>query len=70
MTLPAISRHLKVLEHAGLITRSRHAQWRPAHIHAAPLDDALVWMHTQKATWEARLERLDTHLRTTEPKNG
>ena len=62
MALPSISRHLKVLERAGLITRSRDAQWRPAQMQAAPIDEALAWMHAQKAVWEARLDRLDTHL--------
>jgi DNA-binding transcriptional ArsR family regulator len=64
ISLPAISRHLKVLERAGLITRGREAQWRPARMQAAPLDDAMEWMQARKATWDARMDRLDAHLRT------
>jgi len=63
MSLPAISRHLKVLERAGLIVRSREAQWRPSRLQAEPLDDAIVWMQARKHTWEARIDRLDAHLR-------
>src|SRR5687767_13584244 len=64
MSLPAISRHLKVLEGAGLIVRSREAQWRPSRLQAQPLDDAMDWMQSRKRTWEARMDRLDAHLRT------
>jgi len=64
ISLPAISRHLKVLEGAGLITRGRAAQWRPARMQTEPLDDAMAWMQERKSTWEARMDRLDTHLRT------
>jgi DNA-binding transcriptional ArsR family regulator len=63
MSLPAVSRHLKVLEHAGLIVRSRQAQWRPSRLQAEPLDEAIVWMQGRKETWEARIDRLDAHLR-------
>jgi DNA-binding transcriptional ArsR family regulator len=63
MSLPAISRHLKVLERAGLIVRSREAQWRPSRLQAEPLDEAIVWMTARKRTWEARIDRLDAHLR-------
>jgi DNA-binding transcriptional ArsR family regulator len=63
MSLPAISRHLKVLERAGLIARSREAQWRPSRMEAEPLDDAVAWMQARKRTWETRMERLDAHLR-------
>jgi DNA-binding transcriptional ArsR family regulator len=63
VSLPAISRHLKVLERAGLINRSREAQWRPSRLQADPLDDAVEWMQSRKRTWEARMDRLDTHLR-------
>ena len=65
VSLPAISRHLKVLEHAGLIARSREAQWRPSRLQADPLDDAVEWMLSRKATWQARMDRLETHLRRT-----
>jgi DNA-binding transcriptional ArsR family regulator len=64
MSLPAISRHLKVLERAGLIVRSRDAQWRPSRMQTEPLDEAMAWMHARKRTWEARMDRLDAHLRT------
>jgi DNA-binding transcriptional ArsR family regulator len=60
---PAISRHLKVLERAGLIARSRDAQWRPSRMQADPLDDAVDWMQSRKRTWDARIDRLDAHLR-------
>jgi DNA-binding transcriptional ArsR family regulator len=63
MSLPAISRHLKVLENAGLIARSRDAQWRPSEFQAEPLEEAVEWMLARKRTWEARLDRLDAHLR-------
>ena len=63
ITKPAISRHLKVLEAAGLIVRSREAQWRPSRMRADPLDDALEWIQSRKRTWEARIDRLDAHLR-------
>ncbi len=63
MSLPAISRHLKTLERAGLIVRSRDAQWRPSRMRARPLDDAVEWMLSRKQTWETRMDRLDAHLR-------
>src|SRR5688500_2487987 len=63
VSLPAISRHLKVVERAGLIVRSREAQWRPARMEADPLDEAVDWMQSRKRTWEARIDRLDAHLR-------
>ena len=63
MSLPAISRHLKVLERAGLIVRGRTAQWRPSRMQADPLDDAVAWMQARTRTWEARMDRLDEHLR-------
>jgi DNA-binding transcriptional ArsR family regulator len=63
MSLPAISRHLKVLERAGLIVRGREAQWRPSRMEAAPLDEAMDWMQSRKRTWEGRMDRLDAHLR-------
>src|SRR5918995_587750 len=55
VSLPAISRHLKVLERAGLIVRSREAQWRPSRMQADPLDEAVDWMQSRKRTWESRL---------------
>ena len=62
MSLPAISRHLKVLERAGLIVRAREAQWRPSRLEAEPLDEAMEWMQARKHTWEGRMDRLDAHL--------
>ena len=64
MTLPAVSKHLKVLERAGLITRGRNAQWRPCTLDARPLRDATEWMQQYRRFWEARLDRLDEHLKT------
>jgi DNA-binding transcriptional ArsR family regulator len=63
MSLPAVSRHLKVLERAGLIVRGREAQWRPSRMEAEPLDEATEWIQARKRTWEARMDRLDAHLR-------
>jgi DNA-binding transcriptional ArsR family regulator len=65
VSLPAISRHLKVLERAGLIVRSREAQWRPSRLQADPLDEAVEWMLSRKATWQGRMDRLEAHLRRT-----
>ena len=62
MSLPAVSRHLKVLERAGLIVRRQQAQWRPSRLHVDPLDDAVDWMQSRKRTWEARMNRLEAHL--------
>jgi DNA-binding transcriptional ArsR family regulator len=64
MTLPAVSKHLKVLERAGLITRSRTAQWRPCKLDARPLQDAAGWVERYRQYWESSFERLDEHLRT------
>jgi DNA-binding transcriptional ArsR family regulator len=64
VSLPAISHHLKVLERAGLIVRSRDAQWRPSRLEAHPLDEAVDWMESRKQTWETRMNRLDAHLRS------
>ena len=63
MSMPAISRHLKVLESAGLIERDRVGQSRPSRMQADPLDDAVAWMQSRKRTWESRMDRLDAHLR-------
>ncbi|HUY24231.1 MAG TPA: metalloregulator ArsR/SmtB family transcription factor [Candidatus Saccharimonadales bacterium] len=62
ISLPAISRHLKVLEHAGLIARSRRAQWITSTLHTAPLDDADAWMTQVRQLWSARFDRLEVHL--------
>ena len=63
ISLPAVSRHLKVLEGAGLITRDRSAQWRPSHLRAEALRDAMSWIEPYRALWDERLDRLDEHLR-------
>ena len=63
VSMPAISRHLKVLERAGLITRGRAAQSRPRSLRIEALDEAAVWMQTRRELWEGRLDRLDDHLR-------
>ncbi len=63
MSLPAISKHLKVLERAGLITRGREAQWRPCRLKAEPLRDAAGWLEHYRKFWEQSFERLDHYLR-------
>src|SRR6266446_1172225 len=62
MSQPAISKHLKVLERAGLITRGREAQRRPCHLAAKPLADANAWLERYRQFWEASFERLDSLL--------
>jgi DNA-binding transcriptional ArsR family regulator len=64
VSLPAISRHLKVLERAGLITRGRVAQARPSRLRVEALREAMAWMDTRRELWEGRIDRLDTHLKT------
>jgi len=63
ISLPAISKHLKVLEHAGLIERGREAQWRPARLQAAPLKDVAQWLELYRENWEESFDRLDEYLR-------
>ncbi|HEV8469738.1 MAG TPA: metalloregulator ArsR/SmtB family transcription factor [Candidatus Limnocylindria bacterium] len=63
MSLPAVSKHLKVLENAGLISRGRDAQWRPARLEADRLREAAKWMERYRIFWEQSLDRLDQHLR-------
>jgi DNA-binding transcriptional ArsR family regulator len=63
VTLPAISKHLKVLERAGLISRGRQAQWRPCTLEAEPLREATEFLSRYRVFWEHRLDRLDEHLR-------
>jgi DNA-binding transcriptional ArsR family regulator len=62
ISLPAISRHLKVLEHAGLISRSRTAQWRSSSLQVEPLREATVWMERYRQFWDTNFDRLDAHL--------
>src|ERR1700759_2276488 len=69
MSLPAVSKHLKVLEHAGLIARGREAQWRPCRIELNALKGVDDWLEEYRRLWEQRLDRLEDYLRTlqTEP---
>ena len=67
MTLPAVTKHLKVLERAGLVTKGREAQWRPCTLNAAPLRDVDAWMDDYRALMEASLDRLGDYLRTLTP---
>ena len=63
MSLPAVSKHLKVLERTGLITRGRDAQWRPCRLHAEPLKGVATWVEHYRAFWEQRFDRLDEYLK-------
>jgi DNA-binding transcriptional ArsR family regulator len=62
VSLPAVSKHLKVLERAGLITRGRHAQWRPCRLRAEPLADVADWVAHYRLHWQGSFDRLDDHL--------
>src|SRR6266540_1168420 len=62
MSMPAVSKHLRVLERAGLIARGREAQWRPCRLEAGPLKDVSDWTERYRDLWEARLDRLDGYL--------
>jgi DNA-binding transcriptional ArsR family regulator len=62
MTMPAVTKHLKVLERAGLITRGREAQWRPCKLDPTRLKEASDWVAQYRTLWEARLDRLDDYL--------
>jgi DNA-binding transcriptional ArsR family regulator len=73
MSLPAVSKHLKVLERAGLIARGREAQWRPCRLEAGPLKAAADWLEHYRRFWEQSFDRLDDYLRELqkkEKKNG
>jgi hypothetical protein len=63
MTLPGISKHLKVPERAGLISRTRHAQFRPCHLEREALDAAMSWIEENRRIWAQRFDKLDAHLR-------
>jgi DNA-binding transcriptional ArsR family regulator len=69
MSLQAVSKHLKVLEHAGLISRGQQAQYRPCRFEAEPLDEAVEWVERHRVKWNERLDRLDEHLRTIQAKS-
>ena len=64
MSLPAVTKHLKVLEKAGLVTKTKEAQWRPCEINGAPLKDASSWMEHYRVFWEESFDRLDAYLKT------
>jgi DNA-binding transcriptional ArsR family regulator len=73
MSLPAVSKHLKVLENAGLIARSREAQWRPCRLEAQPLREVADWVEHYRRFWEQRFDRLGEYLRElqgTEKRHG
>ena len=70
MTMPAVSKHLKVLERAGLIVRGRAAQWRPCRLEAAPLRDVADWMEPYRRHWTESFDRLDDHLRDLQQPDG
>jgi DNA-binding transcriptional ArsR family regulator len=70
ISMPAVSRHLKVLEKAGLIVRGRDAQWRPSRLRSEPLSEAMDWIESRKQEWEQRIDRLDRHLRETGEDDG
>lgn len=70
MSLPGISKHLKVLEHAGLIERSREAQWRPCRLQAGPLKEASSWIENYRSFWEQSFDRLEEYLRTIQAKEA
>jgi len=70
MSMPAISKHLKVLERAGLIARGREAQWRPCRLQAAPLQDVAGWIEHYRRFWEQSFDRLDDYLRELKKKES
>ena len=76
MSLPAVSKHLKVLERAGLIARGREAQWRPCRLEPQALKEVDSWLEDYRRLWEERFDRLDAYLKRLqanapkEPKNG
>jgi DNA-binding transcriptional ArsR family regulator len=69
ISLPAVSKHLKVLERAGLIARGREAQWRPRRLEAAPLREVADWVEHYRRFWEASLDRLDAYLNELQAKD-
>ncbi len=69
MSLPAISKHLKVLERAGLIARGREAQWRPCKLEAGPLKDIATWIEQYRRFWEQSFDRLDDYLKELQGKD-
>jgi DNA-binding transcriptional ArsR family regulator len=70
MSLPAVTKHLKVLEKAGLITKTREAQWRPCQLNGAALKDVADWVDQYRTIWEQRFDRLDAYLKTVTAKQN
>jgi DNA-binding transcriptional ArsR family regulator len=71
MSLPAVTKHLKVLEKAGLVTKSKEAQWRPCKLNGTPLKEASHWMEQYRIFWEESFDRLEAYLKTvTDKKKG
>jgi len=70
MSLPAVSKHLKVLQRAGLIEQGRRAQWRPCRLNARPLKDVDDWVERYRTLWEERFDRLDDYLHELQSKEG
>ena len=70
MSMPAVSKHLRVLERAGLIARGREAQWRPCRIEAGPLKEVAEWAERYRHIWEQRLDRLDAYLQELKAKEA
>src|SRR5436305_14462428 len=68
LTLPAISKHIKVLEKAGLVQRSQRAQYRPCALDAGRLEEVVTWAEQYRPVWEARVERMDDYLKRLQPK--
>ena len=68
MTLPAVSKHLKVLQHAGLVTQSREAQWRPCRLEAAPLKEVAEWVERYRVYWEQSFDNLEDYLQQVQTK--
>lgn len=64
LTLPAISKHIKVLERAGLVVRGQHAQYRPCALNAAPLEEVTTWAEQYRPVWEARFDRMGEYLKS------
>jgi DNA-binding transcriptional ArsR family regulator len=70
MTLPAVSKHIKVLEQAGLVVRGQWAQYRPCALNAAPLEEVSTWAEQYRQVWEARFDRMDDYLTRLRPQQG
>ncbi len=70
ISLPAVSRHLKVLENAGLISRSKNAQWRTSSLEVEPLHEVVDWMEPYRRFWDASFDRLDAHLERVQRERG